>query len=95
MQKGHIIHLVETSLTEDDDENAFKLEGYEQRFIKTGNGKGIATYYSYDKFQPLEEVKMDKFQITKFKHRDLDIITVYRSQSLNSLELLEHLKQQI
>ena len=95
LQKGHIIHLVETSLTEDDDEDTFKLEGYKQRFIKNGNGKGVATYYSSDKFQPLEDVKMDKFQITKFQHRDLDIINIYRSQSLNSLEVLEHLKQLI
>ena len=28
-------------------------------------------------------------------HKDLDIINVYRSQSGNSLELLEHLKKQI
>ena len=95
LQKAHIIHLVETSLGEEEDEDYFKLDGYAQRFIKNGNGKGIATYYNRDKFRPLEEVKTDKFQITKFKHRVLDIINVYRSQSGNSLELLEHLKKQI
>ena len=71
------------------------MDGYEQKFIKNGNGKGIATYYSCDKFKPHEEIKMDKFQIAKFKHRDLDVINIYRSQSLNSLEVLEHLQQQI
>jgi hypothetical protein len=86
---------VETSLKEDEDEDAFILDGYSQRFIKIGNGKGIATYYNHDKVRPVEEVKTDKFQIGKFKHKFLDIINVYRSQSGHSLELLEHLKKQI
>jgi hypothetical protein len=71
------------------------LDGYEQIFINNGNGKGIATYYKRDKIRPDEEVKADKFQITKLKHKVVDIINVYRSQSGNSVELLEHLKGQI
>ena len=95
LKKADIIHLVETSLIEEEDEHAFTLDGYEQKFIKNGNGKGIATYYDNDKVRPVEEVRTDKFQIAKFKHNVLDIINVYRSQSGNSLELLEHLKKQI
>ena len=45
--------------------------------------------------QPSKEVRTEKFQIAKFKHNVLDIINVYRSQSANSLELLDHLKKQI
>ena len=93
--KGDIIHLVETSVKEDEDEDGFLLDGYNQRFIKNGNGKGIATYYDHEKFRPVEEVKTDKFQIAKFKHKVLDIINVYRSRSGNSLELLETIKDQI
>ena len=48
-----------------------------------------------DKLQHVTDIKTDKFQITKFKHEVLDIINVYRSQSGNSLELLEHLNKQI
>jgi hypothetical protein len=59
------------------------------------SGCGIATYYNHEKVRPVEEVKTDKFQIGKFKHKSLDIINVYRSQSGHSLELLEHLKKQI
>ena len=91
--KGDIIHLVETSVKEDEDE--FLLDGYKKRFIKNGNGKGIATYYDHKKVRPVEEVKTDKFPIAKFTHKVLDIINVYRSQSGNSLELLEHVKDQI
>jgi exonuclease III len=95
LRKVDIIHLVETSLTEEEDEDAFILDGYEQRFIKNGNGKGIVTYYNHNKFRPIEEIKTDKFQITTFKHEVLDIFNVYRSLSGNSLELLEQLKKQI
>ena len=58
-----------------------------------GKGKGIASYYDPDKLKPNAEIKMEKFQITKFKNETLDIITIYRSQTGNSLELLEQLKK--
>ena len=92
LQKADIIHLVETSLAEEDREDAFILEGYKMSCIKIGNGKGIATYYQHEKFEPKEKVKMEKFQIAKFKHDTIDIINVYRSQTGNSLELLDQLK---
>ena len=37
----------------------------------------------------------DKFQILKFKHKILDIINIYRSQTGHSVELLENLKNMI
>ena len=40
-------------------------------------------------------MKKEKFQIIKFSHKALDIINVYRSQSGNSVELLENIKKQI
>ena len=39
------------------------------RYSLTGNGKGIATFYIHDKVRPDEEVKTDKFQITKIKYK--------------------------
>ena len=95
LKKADIIHLVETSISEEENESAFILDGYKQRFIKNGNGKGISTYYKDDKLQHVKDIKTDKFQITKFKHEQIDLINVYRSLSGNSLELLEHLKKQI
>ena len=44
---------------------------------------------------PDGEVTTDKFQITKFKNEVMDIISVYRSQSGHSLELLEGLVKMI
>ena len=95
LQRADIIHLVEISLMENEDEDAFPLDGYSHKFIKNGNGKGIATYYAKEKFHHVEDIKTEKFQIIKFKHEVLDIINVYRSQSGHSLELLDHLKKQI
>ena len=81
LRKADVIHLVETSLKEAEDDCPFTLDGYQQKFIKNGNGKGIATYYDNEKFKPIEEVKTDKFQIVKFKHNVLDIIHCYHSDS--------------
>ena len=75
-----IIHLIESSVTVDDDNKEFILEVYSQSFIKMGQGKGISTYYDQDKLKPVGEVRMEEFQITKFKHETLDILNVYRSQ---------------
>ena len=90
-----MIHLVETSITEEEDAEELILDGYKQRFVKIGIGKGIASYYVNDQFKYREEMKKEKFQIIKFSHKALDIINVYRSQSGNSVELLENIKKQI
>ena len=71
------------------------MDGYQQTLIKIGTGKGIATYYIPVKFIHDREVRTDKFQIIKFKLDVLDIISVYKSQSGNSTELLENLKKLI
>ena len=85
-----MIHLVESSLTVDEDAAGFTMEGYKQQFITIGPGKGIATYFKNDSFKPAEEVKTDKFQITKLKHEVMDIVNVYQSQSGNSLVLVSN-----
>ena len=87
------MHLIESSLTTDDAEHDLTLEGFETEFLTKGVGKGIATYYKASKFIPSERVISEKFQITKFRHEDLDIINIYRSQAGNSLEVLETIKK--
>ena len=90
--KADIIHLVETSLSHEDSIEDFDIRGYSKKFITIGNGKGISTYYDETKFTSITEVKREKFQVAKFAKDDLDIITIYRSQTGNSMELLETLK---
>ena len=76
LKKADIVHLVETSLMNDDDDNAFKMTGYKHKLIENGKGKGIATYYNDGKIQHQEDIKTDKFQMTKFRHATMDIINV-------------------
>ena len=66
--KADIIHFVETSLATDEDAGELTLNEYNRALVNIGNGKGIATYYDDDKIKPIEEVKMEKFQIAKFQH---------------------------
>ena len=91
--QADILHLIESSLTKDDMENDLKLEGFETEFITRGLGKGIATYYKPSKFIPSQTVNSENFQITKFRHEDLDIINIYRSQLGNSVQVLETVKK--
>ena len=90
--RADILHLIESSLTKNDTENDLILEGFDTEFITSGVGKGIATNYKPSKVTPSQIVNVEKFQITKFKHKDLDIISIYRSQSGNSVEVLETVK---
>ena len=48
--KGDLIHLIETSLDEND-ESPLNLEGHKVHLTSVGNGKGIATYYNHDTFK--------------------------------------------
>ena len=36
LQNGDVIHLLETSLKEDDDDDSFTLDGFSRTFIKIG-----------------------------------------------------------
>ena len=92
LMKADIMHLIETSINENDNEDEYELEGFKHSFIKSGKGKGIGTYYRKG-FELVEEVNMNKFQITKYSHDVLDLINIYRSQSGNSLEVLDQLRR--
>ena len=90
LMKADIMHFLETSLVEEENEHEFGLEGLKNSLMKCGKGKGIATYYR-SMFKFVKEVKMPKFQIAKFRHAILDVISIYRSQAGNSLEVLDQL----
>ena len=92
LKEADILHFVEISVEENESEDAFLIEGYKLSMIKNGKGKGMATYYKEDYFQLANMIKMAQFQIMKFKHEKIDVITVYRSQLGHSLELLDQLR---
>ena len=48
-----------------------------------------------DKFKVEDETTYEKFQIVKYKHESLDVISVYRSHGINSVQLLDELTKLI
>ena len=94
VQRGNIIHLVETSL-EKNEESPLNLWGYESHIISVGNGKGIATYYKASMFTNKHDYITPNMQITKFCSNKIDVINMNRSSKGNSVELLEKIVQML
>ena len=92
--KGDIIHLIETSL-EDEEESPLVLLGYDCHLSSVGRGKGIATYYKASIFSHKQDYKTGNIQITKFCSEDLYVINVYISSNGNSGDLLIKLMELI
>ena len=91
MLQANIIHLIETSLAENE-ESPLVLPSYNVHSLSVGKGKGIATYYTNsNSFAPEEDYITKKIQISKFSSPDLDVITVYRSDRGNPNELVGEL----
>ena len=94
IMNGDIIHLIETSLEEEDDSPLILLDhGY--HLTSAGRGKGIATYYKASIFSHKQDYKTGNIQITKFCSEDLDVMNVYRSSNGNSGDLLIKLMELI
>ena len=93
LKKADIILLQEISLADNENEKEFSLEDYQASFIKRGKGKGNAAYFKAKRITSEDQVNMEKFQIGKFIHKSMDIISIYRSQTGNSMELLQQLKK--
>ena len=96
---GDLLHLLETSLPADIETEGITIYGYRGKFIKVGNGKGIATF-SKESHEHTEEEEVVKptMQISKVTIAGIDSISVYRSanhsipdtsQSLESLIRIE------
>ena len=92
LKKADIIHLMETSLEEDEGQH-LTLPGYKSHFINIGKGKGIVTYFKEMLFSHEEDFAAANMQITKFNSNQVDVINVYRSYNGNSVELLNHITE--
>ena len=88
--KANIIHLIETSLQENE-ECPLILPGYSVHNLSVGKGKGITTFFKPDIFTPESDYITSKMQISKFNSIDLDVISVYRSDRGNPNELIGNL----
>ena len=87
VRKADIIHLIETSLHENE-ESPLMLPSYNVHNISIGKGKGISTYFKSNIFTPVEDYITSKMQISKLNSLDLDVISVYRSDRGNPNELI-------
>ena len=92
--KADIIHLIETSL-EENEECPLVLPSFSIHNISVGKGKGITTFFKPNIFTPQEDYITSKMQISKFISVDLDVINVYRSDRGNPNELIGQLLSMI
>ena len=90
-----LIALQETWLEESDCHDSLDIPGFVLETVSCGRGKGIATYYNKAKFTNVENYKGKNFQLSKFKSIFLDIITLYRSQDGNYIQLKDKLSMMI
>ena len=88
--KADVIHLVETSLNENETAE-FSIPGYSSHAINVGNGKGILTFYRTAVVEHQRDLKETNLQITKFSSSTFDVVNTYRSANGNSVELLSNL----
>ena len=95
LKKADMINLLETSLLSGDHDEDFPLMDYSQDFINIGMGKGIGTYFDSKKFVKDQDIQTEKFQANKFRHNDIDLICLYRSQIGNSNTFLQDLTKLI
>ena len=89
LMESTLIAFSETWL---DEKTTLNIHGYKSHYNSVGPGKGLALYYKDETFQPTDDIKHEKMQISKLKSANLEVITVYRSEQGNSSEMLEILK---
>ena len=76
LMKSSILSLSETWL---DNDKLVDIDGYKAHFNSIGPGKGLAVYLKDDRFKPTIDIKKDKMQITKIESKELEVISIYRS----------------
>ena len=92
LQNGDLLHILETSLPQDIDEDGITIHGYRGSFINVGNGKGIGTFVKeVVAADHLQNIVKQTLQISKFKIAGLDTISVYRSSNQSVKEVVEAL----
>ena len=92
LQNGDILHLLETSLPVDIDEEDITLNGYKGSFINVGNGKGLASFVKDGiTAEPVQDIVKPTLQVAKFDIEGIESISVYRSSSHSVKEVCETL----
>ena len=92
LQKGDVLHILETSLPQDIDQDDITIHGYRGSLINVGNGKGIGTFVKEGiATGQSQDIVKQTLQITKFNIAGIDTISVYRSSNHSVKEVAETL----
>ena len=87
-----VICLTETWLKTDSIVDQLNISGYQLHVNSAGEGKGIVLYYKLDTVSPFINLTKSKYQLSKLRSSEIDIIAVYKSQGAEDLELAEDLE---
>ena len=92
--QADIIHLVETSL-ENDNMEPYGIRSYRNESIIVKKGRGITTYVKDNLLVNVTVESKTGMQIIKISQRDIDCISVYRSQNGDEDVLLKTINEMI
>ena len=93
--KGHIIHLLETSLPSNFNEAGLQIDSMKSEFVSVGKGKGIASFITDDLSYKFTFESNPNLQIVKIRLKELDSISLYRSSSKSLIETSESILKMI
>ena len=68
------------------------IPNYNLHPVSWGRGKGLAIYYKNDLFTHIDDFKSENLQISKFQSTHCDIIALYRSQTVDNIQLRDKKK---
>ena len=95
LMKGNLIHLAETSITEDNTTENLLFEAHSINFVNVGQGKGVATLVQNEIEYRKQEMFEEKLQIMKICLEDLDSINVYRSAGKSLMDTFDKIEKMI
>ena len=95
LMKGDIVHVQETSITDENKTDHLDFTNHKVNFINVGLGKGVAAFVDNNMEYIKEEIVEDRLQIMKISTKDLDAINVYRSDGYSLTDTFIKLEEVI
>ena len=87
--QGDIICCSETWLDSDMVTKELEIESYNLYLNSVGKGNGLATYFRETNTKIISYLQTNSFQITKMNAKNIDVISVYLSDRVNSSEVID------
>ena len=92
--QSDVLCLQETWLEEGEEiDERYQMEGFRGHFVSVGRGKGLAVYVKREvKIRSISKLVEPNIQMMKIELRNLDVISIYRSQSESLFRATHHLR---